>query len=228
VRSRAPGAFDPRFFEKHGLFWPIARAAAAFANEADWPEIGTYGRAFAGVAPVRFEAAPPTPRRRRRRGPIDRGALYDARITNDACVPTRPRTWHDFLNALVWATFPRAKRALHARQLRAMQERIEPGARTLPPTRSREQDALALLDEGGVVVLGDGREEVHVVFGHAVYEGLVLGWAPARACALEVRVDALPRETDARIALAEKALVDWVHAGPRAPEAMPRVTPRAS
>ncbi len=40
----------------------------------------------------------------------------------------------------------------------------------MPGARSREMDALALLDEGGVVQVG----ERAVVFGHALYEGAVL------------------------------------------------------
>jgi len=122
-------------------------------------------------------------------------------------VPTRPGSWHDLMNALVWATFPRAKRALHERQHRL----VVPAAPAESARRPRELDALALLDEGGVVVLasagaldeGDERrgereereergergergeraleeaiaagDATAFVFGHAIYEGLVLG-----------------------------------------------------
>ena len=146
-------SFDGRFFERHALFWPLALAAGRFSGEPDWPPVEDYARAFGPRAPVRFEPAPP-PRGRRRASPIDPRRLYDARIAHEACVPTRARCWHDFLNALVWATFPRAKRALHECQLQALLARLEPCARTLPPTRSRNHDALALLDEGGAVLLG--------------------------------------------------------------------------
>jgi Protein of unknown function (DUF3025) len=110
----------------------------------------------------------------------------------------------------VWGTFPRAKRALHARQYRAVAERLEPGTRTLPPTRTPELDALALLDEGGVVLLsrdraqardraqvvGPGRERA-VVFGHAIYESLVLGVAPAVVAAIVLPVhDSCEKDSD--------------------------------
>lgn len=207
--SYAPGhpvsPFDPRFHEKHALFWPIARAAAAFAEETDWPEVGSYARAFPSpeLACVRFErSAPPV---RRRRGGLDTASLYDARITRDACVPTRERSWHDFLNALVWATFPRAKRALHDRQHRVLQARIPAGARTLPATRSREHDAIALLDEGGVVVFDDGHASSMVLFGHAIYEGLVLERGAMTGCGVGVRLDAFP-DADEQVRLADEAL----------------------
>jgi hypothetical protein len=214
--------FDGHFFEGHALFWPLAPAAAPFAQEPDWPPVESYARAFGPRAPVRFELAPP-PRGRRRAAPIDPRRLYDARIAHDGCVPTRPRSWHDFLNALVWATFPMAKRALHQRQLRALMERLPAGARTLPATRSREQDALALIDEGGVVVLDDGTARLVVVFGHALYEGLVLGRGPVTACAIAVSVPALPEAPGEGVAVADGALARHLAAAELDPGTLRRI-----
>ena len=219
----AEAGFHARFFERHPLFWPIARAASTFAGEDDWPAVETYARAFPGPLPppVRFEPARPPPRRRRR--VVDPASLYDARIARDGCVPTRPRSWHDFLNALVWATFPLAKRALHERQLRALGARMQPGSRTLPPTRSREHDAIALIDEGGVVVLDDGRSRELVVFGHALYEGLVLGRGAMTACAIPAAVDAVPAGATERVKLADEALAAHLERAPLEPEGLERV-----
>ncbi len=209
-----PDSFDPYFLERSRLFWPIARAARAVLDplgvREGFPPVEAFGRVFEGDPPVRFALAPPRARRRRP-GPIDVSALYDARIVVERVVPTRARSWHDLMNAFVWGTFPRAKDALHARQHRAIAERIEPGARTLPASRTRELDALALLDEGGVVVLArdppalrealrtdGGRSRgslgTHVasgaaeaiVFGHAIYESLALGIAPVVVAAIVV------------------------------------------
>jgi hypothetical protein len=90
---------------------------------------------------------------------------------NDGMVRTRNESWHDFLNALVWATFPLAKTALHRRQ----HGLVVPKA----PRRTPEGDALAMLDEGGFFLPN------RVVFGHAIYEGLVLG-RPLYAAGLEL------------------------------------------
>ena len=200
----AAHAFDPRFVERSALFWPVARAARAIcgaagdgADGAGFPRLEVFDRVFEGpfdgaAPPVRFVLSPPRTRPRRgRRGegrpPIELRKLYDARITLDRVVPTRLDSWHDLMNALVWGTFPRAKLALHARQHRAIAERIAPGACTLPPTRTRELDALALLDEGGVVLTGvDG--QCPVVFGHAIYESLARGIPAAVVAAIRLDV----------------------------------------
>jgi hypothetical protein len=197
VPVRRAAAFDASFPARSAHFWPLARALAALGPCGDFPAVADLGRVFAGEPPVTFVRASP----RRRRAPLDPRALYDARITLDREVPTRERCWHDLMNALVWGTFPRAKRALHARQHRAIAARLVPGARTLPPVRTRELDALALLDEGGVVLLPGN--PTPIVFGHAIYESLALGVAPAIVAAVAVpegiaaaRAPAIPETTD--------------------------------
>lgn len=121
--------------------------------------------------------------------PIDDGLAYEARIWASGEVETRPGSWHDFFNALVWLTFPRSKAALNARHAAAL---------ALPSDgRGRERDAMTHFDECGVVVLASDtalldllrgfhwRELFWVqraelsgalrcfVFGHATYEQLL-------------------------------------------------------
>lgn len=206
VRQSVP--FDPCFIGRHPLLWPLARAARAIEPLHDFPPVETLQRVFDradGAAPVRFAPAAP---RRRRREPVDPRRLYDARIALDGEVPTRSHCWHDLMNALVWGTFPRSKHALHVRQHRAIRDRLTPGARTLPATRSRELDALALVDEGGVALIARNASQLGsfsirgdravldaelasgaveaIVFGHAIYESLVLGVKPAVVAAVIV------------------------------------------
>lgn len=224
LRAHLP-PFDGRFHERDGRFWPIAGAASVFASCADWPAPADYALAFrGGLAPVCFERQLPV--KRARGAPIDRSALYDARIVRGA-VPTRERDWHDFLNALVWATFPRAKLALHTRQHALIEAWIPPGATTLPNARTREQDAFAVLDEGGIVLLRAGDRELPVPFGHAFFEGLVLGSSPMVTRALPVDVPALPSGPREAIALAEDALVARIAAS-LSPEQLPRYVLRSA
>lgn len=147
-------AWRARFFEESDLFGPIREVAGRFAADETFPPPERIDEVLRDRAPVRFIRASQQDK-----------ALYDARIVNEREVSTREGSWHDFLNALVWATFPLAKTALHRRQ----HQLVVPGA----PNRSPEGDAVAMIDEGGVFCLGDPAPII--VFGHAIYEGLVLG-----------------------------------------------------
>ena len=192
--------WDPSFFRRSPLFWPVARAAASLEKCERWPGPDDLTKMFVAEPPVLFETARPKPRRH----PSLPEARYDARIVIARRVPTRPYSWHDVANALVWASFPRAKLALHARQHRAISARLGADGR-LPGTRTSEQDAIAMLDEGGVVLTcaRNLRSEVEatiarstspdlarlvgrnaasvVIFGHAIYEGLARNqWPTAR------------------------------------------------
>jgi len=144
-------SWQPRFFERGARFTSIAAAAARFADLPDWPSVDEIDRRLAADAGVRFVAAPKAPG-------------YTTRIVGAGEVPTRPASWHDYLNALVWATFPMAKRSLTER-IHALAAARGRG------NRGREEDYLALWDEGGVVVRG--AEEI--VFGHAIFEHLIRG-----------------------------------------------------
>lgn len=211
----AASAFNGRFFEHDARFAAIASVASSFVEYTDWPDTAAIDRALSERAGVRFVAAARRPRRQR--GPVALGDLYDAHIARGE-VPTRERNWHDLLNAIVWATFPKSKRALHTRQHAALQAwaranaPAEPDAdgdarvARLPNARTRELDALALVDEGGVLVAGNAR----VIFGHALYEGFVL-----RVPAMIARGIPLAEATDE--ALAARLML------PVTPEELPRV-----
>lgn len=200
-----------RFYEADQRFWPLAAAAERFADHADFPEPSELR------APgVRFVPATKS-RRRRPRRVAETG--YDQRVLGGE-VPTRRRSWHDFLNALVWATFPASKRALHAAQARALAESAAPGARTRPHARSREHDALALFDEGGVIELRDARATLPLAFGHALYEGLVCGGPAATASCLVFALPALPAAALA-CAVADRLLAERLRE-PLSPEALER------
>jgi hypothetical protein len=111
------------------------------------------------------------------------GSYADRCLRGD--VPTRSHNLHDLLNALIWARFPRAKRALCERHIAIARtrERTPAGTQRL---RSREQDAAAMLDEGGLVLGPTTR----AVFGHATLEDAVRG-RPLRPFLLHLPTDDL-------------------------------------
>ena len=91
-------AWRARFFEESDLFGPIREVAGRFAADETFPPPERIDEVLRDRAPVRFIRASQQDK-----------ALYDARIVNEREVSTREGSWHDFLNALVWATFPLAK-----------------------------------------------------------------------------------------------------------------------
>ena len=222
--------WDPTVWTTSWLFWPVRHAARRFEAHAGWPALAEYDGVVAPFAPMRFVAAPPR-RRRRGRGAPSLELQYDARIHQRGEVPCRRASWHDFFNALVWTAFPRAKAALHARQYRTVAARGR-DERGFPAARTREQDALALLDEGGALVLcadaaadslcaelgatGAGASALPqlvaagqatvAVFGHALYEHMARGDATARAAAFVVAAATVPREPARRLRLLDAAL----------------------
>jgi hypothetical protein len=113
--------------------------------------------------------------------------LYEPRIFLKGEIPTRRNNWHDFFNALIWATFPKTKAALNMRHFIAYDEMIV----SLPfqktgKNRTREQDRLTLFDEGGAIVIKSGSIENVIVFGHAVYECMFNGEKEMSLAAIEL------------------------------------------
>ena len=70
---------------------------------------------------------------------------YEHRIYTTGQVSTRPDSWHDLFNALVWMRYPRIKVAMNRLHYHALPE-------SNSGSRGRLRDALTLFDECGVIV----------------------------------------------------------------------------
>ncbi|MFO0684601.1 MAG: DUF3025 domain-containing protein [Sandaracinus sp.] len=150
------------------------------------------------VAPIRFEPQAPKTRPRRRKVTLD--GLYEVRIARLGVVPTRTHL-HDAMNALVWATFPRSKRLLAQRQCDALVAQIGERPTHLPNARTRERDVLAMIDEGGILSIGERR----LVFGHAILEHLAQSDADVRGFPI-----ALDLPPEAPLSAVDEALASWL------------------
>jgi hypothetical protein len=202
--------WDPWFDRGRPWFTPLHEALAPFRSFREWPDIAAWNAAFPplrslGGARIVFVQQPP----KRRGGPVDVDSLYDERIYVRGEVPSRARNWHDFFNMLVWHTLPRTKVAINARQRRALRARVSPGMRRLPGARTREQDLLAMLDEGGAIERADG---TLLVLGHAIYEHLACHPMPVHACVWRARGASLAEVDDelARFLLGDGSLEEHV------------------
>jgi hypothetical protein len=161
--------------------------------------------------------------------PAEAPTGYEPAVSEGA-VPTREGSWHDVFNVLAFVAFPRAKLALHRRVLALRLARTAAGAPA--GVRSREEDALALLDEGSLVIAGppesiaaldQARHEgslpridavmrahglVAWVLGHALLEHLVLERAPIGAGLLT-----LPLREPPTPAALDRVLAERISAG---------------
>ena len=73
---------------------------------------------------------------------------YEHRIFTSGRVSTRPGSWHDLFNALVWMRFPQIKAAMNSLHYQA-------GAEVKSGSRGELRDALTLFDECGIIVFSD-------------------------------------------------------------------------
>ena len=73
-------------------------------------------------------------------------AQYEVRVFETGEVQTRPGSWHDLFNALVWLAFPKTKAVLNGHHYREIR------ARSGERLRGTARDVLTLFDEGGIVV----------------------------------------------------------------------------
>ncbi len=154
----------------------------------DWPTTTDLNCVIATIAPDfpwMFVTSPKIPRRSKAKGMTSLSG-YVAMICRDQQIPVRERSLHDLLNALSFLMFPKAKLALNERHLLESPAGLQPGQ-----NRTRTQDLLTMFDEGGVLRLksdATGHDRYKdIIFGHAIYEHLVLN-KKIRAARLDIPV----------------------------------------
>lgn len=162
-----------------------------YADCRDWPTLDDHNERLAHLplfnssgTRLRFAAA--SKRRTRRKAPaiVDLSTTYDGQIAANGVVPMREQSAHDFFNAVSWAAFPKTKQRINELQMAALRKRIGEGAARVPNARSREEDLLTMLDEGGLILAG-----IPFVLGHALFEHLYTQTSNVRAFAVRTHAD---------------------------------------
>ncbi len=229
---RLSAAWDHAITQTHPIFWPVRKFGRYFAESEQFPNVNEIDNVLARHARVRFREQVRVPKRSRHKTTT---TPYDASILAGE-VPTRDGSWHDFMNALVWAAFPTSKRVLHEQQhsfVAAERATGEPGR------RFPAHDALAVLDEGGVIVvspeaLDDSRTADDaiasgaaraLVFGHAIYEAIAIGgpWPIVRAVCLQVGRGV---DDEALVSASDCALANYLRSAqrPTRPQDLPCIS----
>ena len=83
---------------------------------------------------------------------------YEPSIYLRGEVSTRPESWHDFFNMLVWLTFPKLKAMLNRLQFVQLKQRYPHD-----PIRTPVENKLTHLDENGVVVVSANVELIELL-----------------------------------------------------------------
>jgi Protein of unknown function (DUF3025) len=73
---------------------------------------------------------------------------FERRVVAQNELIVRPNSLHDLLNALVWLTFPKTKRAIS-------ETHVALGVNANGKTRPRRRDVLTLFDESGIILLSE-------------------------------------------------------------------------
>ncbi|HNP25570.1 MAG TPA: DUF3025 domain-containing protein [Nitrosomonas sp.] len=153
------------FIDLSPVFEPFRPLAGDIETLSDWPtcqdlenlmqhvrqEVSTYSG-----APVRFVSQENTANDAFEQ-------QYEPRIYLTGEVATRPESWHDFFNALVWMTFPHAKAALNRIHYHALIHATHRNIEKRGPLR----DASTLFDESGVIVLSSQKTLIELLQQHA-------------------------------------------------------------
>lgn len=189
------------FAHNSPIFEPVSELAAYFSMP-DWPDLDDY-QGF--VDALNLGNAQGT--RLQVTNADARGTRgYEQRIFNEATLPIRLKSWHDFFNLLVWARFPKSKAMLNCRH--------NEHAHRDAAGRGELRDALTLFDESGAIIVSDdthliealrahawhalfwqhralwGRHIECWIFGHAIYEKALDPYIGLTAKALCVPVNA--------------------------------------
>jgi hypothetical protein len=188
---------------EHPVFFGISKAIPQLLSLVDWPDLEFFNQLarercleLPDGRPLTFVHQSKKPSRWRRRK--ESKSRYEESVLEQAVIPSRLASWHDFFNNISWLIFPRAKLALVERLAAANSNRTAYDVERAQ-FRSREGDRLAMLDEGGLIKLGQTPTRF-LVFGHALQESFVAGkldvWSltlPLPFCILENSIDLLSK-----------------------------------
>lgn len=165
-------AWRPDFVGDHSIFEPFRVMGIDFKNFPEFPNLEQINELHKALKiescfGPNFRFIPQAPRARRRR--LEQES-YEQLVFRTGSVPTRSRSWHDLFNALSWMLFPKTKHAIIHRTIE-INHKVDQQSAKAGRVRSREQERMAMFDEGGMILIND---VVPLIFGHAIWEHAAL------------------------------------------------------
>lgn len=124
---------------------------------SDWPTLDALNAVLATAVPRGDE--PPLRFVAQTQALLRDGLHFERRIRQRGEIATRPGSWHDLFSALAWFGYPRLKLAMNALQ-------CEDIGRAADGNRTRRQQALAHVDEAGLLVASEDRAHLDAIDAH--------------------------------------------------------------
>jgi len=151
--------WNPDFLNLSPIFDSIHEVSQSFSQLETWPTLEQFAAKFKEQNILSNSADPITP--------VPQGYTpekfddhYESRIYLKGELQTRLENWHDYFNATAWLQFPKIKSTLNALHYETSVNR-EPGT-----NRSPLENAIALFDECGAVIVSDDETLLDLIRNH--------------------------------------------------------------
>lgn len=151
--------WNPDFLNLSPIFESIHEVSQPFTRLDNWPTLEQFAAEFKKRNILSNSKKPITP--------VPQGYTpekfddhYESRIFLKGELQTRLENWHDYFNATAWLQFPKIKSALNTLHYETSANR-KPGT-----NRSPLENAIALFDECGAVIVADNDKYLDLIRQH--------------------------------------------------------------
>ena len=151
--------WNPDFLKQSPIFDSIQQVAQPFTKLKQWPTLDQFATEFKkrniqshnniqiqpveqGYTPEKFDDH------------------YESRIYLKGELQTRLKNWHDLFNAMSWLQFPKIKSSLNALHYENSKTRLA------GTNRSPLENAIALFDECGAIIIADDEKLLDLIRNH--------------------------------------------------------------
>lgn len=145
--------WHPDFYNGSAIFSPIENFSALFSKNNSWPSLTQINQLFA-TNNLNIKAVPQMSK------PEKFDDLYESRIFLKGELQTRTENWHDFFNAMAWLRFPQIKHTLNSLHYKTSL------SRKAGSNRSPLENAIALFDECGLIIVSDRQDLLDLIRNH--------------------------------------------------------------
>jgi len=151
--------WNPDFLKLSPIFDSIREVTLPFTQFDQWPTLEQFSDEFIkrNIQSHNGNLIQPVPQGYT---PEKFDDYYESRIYLKGELQTRLENWHDFFNATAWLQFPKIKSALNALHYETSVNR-EPGT-----NRSPLENAIALFDECGAIIVADDEKYLEMIRNH--------------------------------------------------------------